>query len=142
VDAKMQAWEWLVLPGGRVVKADGLDHHAGHDLAGCQDVLWDVAGAELELGLSPREAQALAAVARWIAPGADPALLPFYRVCLLALEVGRWTFAAGGEAPGPERARRDATLERYRRGLAAALAGLARPRKSTAPVGPAHPAGG
>jgi hypothetical protein len=141
VDGKMQPWEWLVLPGGRVVKVDGLDHHAGHELAGCQDVFWDVAGAEQELGLSPREARELAAAARRIAPGADPALLPFYRVCLLALEVGRWTFAAGGEAPGPERARREATLERYRRGLAAARGGLARRPKSTAPVGPARPAG-
>src|SRR6266540_2935 len=39
VDGKLQRWEWLVLPGGEIVKADALDHHADHALVGCQDAL-------------------------------------------------------------------------------------------------------
>jgi hypothetical protein len=126
VDGKMQPWEWLVLPGGRLVKTDAVDHHAAHDLAGCQDALWDVAGAQVELGLTHREARRLARAARAVSRGADPALLPFYRVAFLALEVGRWTYALASEPPGPERARREAALERYRRALAAELHALAR----------------
>jgi hypothetical protein len=134
VDGKLQPWEWLVAPDGRLLKADGVDHHAGHDLACCQDALWDVAGAELELGLSRREAIGLAEAAREAGPGADPALLPFYRTCLAALEVGRWWYAAAGAPPGPERARRDAALARYRRSLGRALAGLRRaPRRAARP---------
>jgi hypothetical protein len=129
VDAKLQAWEWLALPGGRIVKCDALDHHAGHELSGCQDILWDVAGAEVELGLSPREATRLAEAARAVAPGADPALLPFYRTCYLALELGRWWTAARASPPGAERTRREAARERYRRLLARALAERNRARR-------------
>jgi hypothetical protein len=133
VDGKLQAWEWLVLPDGRLFKADGLDHHAAHDLAACQDALWDVAGAQVELGLTDREAVQLAEAARAVAPGAGPALLPFYRACFLALEVGRWTYASAGEPPGPERARRRAALARYRRAFAGALAALGRARATRRP---------
>jgi hypothetical protein len=128
VDGRMQPWKWLVVPDGRVLKADGIDHHASVELAGCQDALWDVAGAQLELGLDDREAWRLGEAARARGPGADPALLPFYRTCLAALEVGRWTFALAGEPPGPERGRRLAQLERYRRLLGREIAALARGR--------------
>jgi hypothetical protein len=129
VDGKPQAWEWLVLPRGRVVKTDAVDHHAAHDLAGCQDALWDVAGAQVELGLSDHEALRLAEAVRDLAPGADPSHLPFYRVCFLALEVGRWSYAAATEPLGPERGRREAALARYRRALGGALVALVRGRR-------------
>jgi hypothetical protein len=90
------------------VKLDGLDHHAGHELSGCQDLLRDVAGAEAELGLTSREALRLA------------------------------------ERPiplGPERRRREAARERYRRGLGAALAALGRERAVGA-RGPGLPVAG
>jgi hypothetical protein len=134
VDGKMQAWEWLVLPDGRLLKADAVDHHAAHDLAGCQDVLWDVAGAQIELGLTEREAIRLAEATRRLAPGADPSLLPFYRVCLVALEVGRWAFAAANEPPGAERARRDRMFARYRTALGRELAKL--PQRASRRYGP------
>jgi hypothetical protein len=107
------------------VKCDGLDHHAGHELSGCQDLLWDVAGAEAELGLSPGETLRLAETARALAPGADPSSLPFYRVAYQALELARWSFAAAAAPPGEERRRREEARERYRRGLGEALARLA-----------------
>jgi hypothetical protein len=55
VDNKLELCEWLVTRDGRVLKCDAEDHHAGHDLIGCQDPAWDVAGAMVELGLSARE---------------------------------------------------------------------------------------
>ena len=135
VDGRLQPWEWLVLPGGRLLKCDGVDHHAGHELSGCQDLLWDVAGAEAELRLSPREAVRLAEVARADTPGADPALLTFYRVCYQALEVGRWWYASRAVPPGEERRRRESALQRYQRGLAAALAGLSAAMRRRSPRG-------
>ncbi|HLH12455.1 MAG TPA: hypothetical protein VKV77_11330, partial [Methylovirgula sp.] len=42
-DNKLQLWEWLHTPCG-IVKADAYDHCAGHDLVGCQDIAWDIAG--------------------------------------------------------------------------------------------------
>src|SRR3954453_21950736 len=50
-DNRMHAWEWLVTPEGRILKADALDHHRGNDLVGPQDVAWDLAGAAVELEL-------------------------------------------------------------------------------------------
>ena len=81
-------------PGGRIEKADALDHHADHSLVGCQDALWDVAGAELELGLSPGRPAALAEAIRAVAPGALPAALPFYRAAYAA-DGGRTLDARG-----------------------------------------------
>lgn len=125
-DGKMQAWEWLVLGDGSIAKADALDHHAAHDLAGCQDALWDVAGAWLELGLSRREALALAEAVRGDAPGADPRHLGFYRACLAALELGRWEAAGslGGASP-EEAARRGREVARYAAALRAEVARIA-----------------
>lgn len=123
VDGKVDAWEWLVLPDGRVLKADALDHHCDHGLPGCQDALWDVAGCELAFDLAPDETRALTDAVRAAAPGAPPRVLPFYRVCHAAFEVGRWTLAS--EDPGidgRELARRRAAAAHAVRGLERALA--------------------
>jgi hypothetical protein len=45
---------------GRLLKTDALDHHARHDLVGCQDVPWDIVGVTVELGLSQTDATACA----------------------------------------------------------------------------------
>lgn len=103
---------------GTLVKADALDHHADHALVGCQDSLWDVAGATLELGLAPAEAAALAAAVRDASPGAPPRCLPFYLVAYGAFEAARWTAAAAEpDVPPDEAARR----RRQARRLADAL---------------------
>ena len=59
-DNRLHAWEWLHTPDGRLLKTDALDHHAGHDLIGCQDITWDIAGATVELDLSDRSETACA----------------------------------------------------------------------------------
>jgi hypothetical protein len=53
-DNKLPPWEWLLLPDGRVLKSDAIDHHQAHDLIGSQDIAW-VAGAIVELGISQQE---------------------------------------------------------------------------------------
>ena len=54
IDGKLHAHEWL-LTGRGLLKADAYDHHAAHDLVGCQDIAPDVAGAVAELGLTHAE---------------------------------------------------------------------------------------
>jgi hypothetical protein len=59
VDARLHRWEWLSLPNGPLLKADALDHSTGHDLIGCQDVAWDIAGAAVEFDLTDAETEKL-----------------------------------------------------------------------------------
>jgi hypothetical protein len=115
VDARMHAWEWLALPGGRLVKTDAVDHHAGHDLIGCQDVAWDVAGAIVELALTPAEARRLAARV-----GTGRELLAFLHAAYLAFQLGRHALAIGMAAPA-DAARLRSEAERYTGLLRAAL---------------------
>jgi hypothetical protein len=124
-DNKLHAWEWLVLPGGRLLKADAVDHHHGHDLVGCQDVAWDVAGAQVELALGDAEVAMLCeAVSRAGGQAPGPASLRFHRLCYLAFQLGHHAMAAsavGGWAPEEaERLRRACARygERLRRELA------------------------
>jgi hypothetical protein len=122
IDGKLEAWEWLVEPGGRLVKLDGLQHADGHDLAGCQDVGWDVAAARVELGLARAEHDELVRrVAVMAGAELPPAALAFYELAYLALRVGRWHHALAGEDDLAERARIEAEAARYRGLLAARL---------------------
>lgn len=124
-DSRLHAWEWLVLPDGRLLKADAVDHAAAHDLIGCQDIAWDVAGAIAELGLSPEErTHLLAALARETGREVDPALLDFLTPCYLAFQLGLHSMAA--DASGwnpPEAARARAAAGRYAEALRQVLGG-------------------
>ncbi|MBN8228525.1 hypothetical protein JYK02_13520 [Corallococcus macrosporus] len=91
-DHKLHAWEWLVLPGGQILKTDAMDHHAGLDLVGCQDVAWDIVGAAVELNLS--EPTLATHVERTSGHPVSPLLLRFYRPCYLAFQCGHHTLAA------------------------------------------------
>jgi hypothetical protein len=123
VDGKLQRWEWLVRPDGAILKADALDHHADHALVGCQDALWDVAGAALEHDLDPGDARALAEAVRARTRGAPPRCLTFFRVAYAAFEAGRWALAAGDAGVEAEEAlRRRREAARYRDALRQSLA--------------------
>jgi hypothetical protein len=116
-DNKMHAWEWLVAPDGKILKADALDHHRGNDLVGPQDVAWDLAGAAVELDLDEDRLERLAAaVARRSGTRkAERVQLDFYTVAYLAFQTGRHALAAEAlELTVPEEADRlRATMERY-----------------------------
>jgi hypothetical protein len=124
-DNKMHAWEWLVAPGGEILKADALDHHRGNDLVGPQDVAWDLAGAAVELDLSEPELDLLAdAVARRSGtPRAERLQLDFYTVAYLAFQTGRHALAAEALEPTvpAEAAGMRAGMERYAERLRRAI---------------------
>ncbi|WP_426756515.1 hypothetical protein [Myxococcus sp. Y35] len=107
-DNRMHAWEWLVLPGGRLLKADAVDHHRGTDLVGCQDLAWDLAGAAVELSLDDAEVAALCAVVERHKGRLPPLeLLRFHRQAYLAFQLGDHVLAAEShDAEAPEEATR------------------------------------
>jgi hypothetical protein len=92
-DNRLHAWEWLV-GSDAVLKADALDHHAGHDLVGCQDIAWDVVGAAVELGLSQAGRGAAGGAGGGATrPAADPDLRCVPAALLPGLQLGYWSEA-------------------------------------------------
>ena len=118
-DNRTHAWERLLAPNGRLLKTDALDHHAAHDFVGCQDVAWDVAGAAVELGLTPGERDRLcAAVEAETGRAVDPDLLALLAPCYLALQLGDHTLSTEIAADQPAEATRlRAAAARYRERL-------------------------
>src|SRR4051812_16866816 len=114
-DNRMDRHEWLRLSSGRPLKTDALDHHSAHDLIGCQDMAWDVAGAMIEFGLDGREAGALlAGTERGSGRHVDRELLEFYSAAYLAFRLGQASLAAQTCASGAaEIMRLRATAGRY-----------------------------
>jgi len=107
IDGRMHAHEWLVTPRG-LLKADGYDHCAAHDLIGCQDIAWDVAGAIAELSLTPTEAARLVAMC-----DVDREQLAFAKPCYAAFQLGRHALAIESASPA-EQLRLRAEVRRYR----------------------------
>jgi hypothetical protein len=96
-DNKMDSHEWLRLPGGRLLKTDALDHHCAHDLIGCQDVAWDVAGAIVEFELSdPERARLIATTEQSAGRIVEPELLSFYRLAYCCFRLGQASLAGQG----------------------------------------------
>lgn len=96
-DNKLDRHEWLRLPDERLIKTDALDHHQAHDLVGCQDLAWDIAGAIEEFGLSGEEAVRLIAAA---GRDADRDLLDFYHFAYAAFRLGQATLSGESDAAG------------------------------------------
>jgi hypothetical protein len=121
-DNRLQPFEWVVLPDGRFMKTDALDHAFGHDLAGCQDISWDLAGAAVEFDLDNEEREALARRTEVVA-GRRIArqLITLLEPCYIALELGRTHF---GLAISPDRSdqhRLQAAHDKYIRKLQSRL---------------------
>ncbi|WP_336488764.1 hypothetical protein [Methylobacterium nigriterrae] len=114
IDGRMQPWEFLVRPDGRLLKCDALDHHVAHDLVGCQDVAWDIVGAVAELPL-PEDAQGrlAAIVARGGGRPVDPELLAFLTPCYLAFQLGAASMAADAAHDPAEALRHRRSSARY-----------------------------
>lgn len=89
-DNKLDRHEWLRTESGSLLKVDALDHHRAHDLVGCQDLAWDVAGAMVEFDLHQGERDAFVdAVENWSGKTIDPELLEFCRLAYLAFRLGQ-----------------------------------------------------
>lgn len=113
IDGRMQPWKWLALPDGRLLKGDALDHHAGHDLIGCQDIGWDIVGAVQEFGFSMDDQDHLVRMVEGASGQAiDPRLLAFLTPCYLAFQVGVLTLALGAATDSTEGQRIRRRLER------------------------------
>jgi hypothetical protein len=116
VDGRLHRWEWLRTADGRLLKTDALDHCEAHDLVGCQDVAWDLAGAEAEHDFSPEESAALArAVSAQTGRTPDPDLLALLRPAYLAFQLGLWTFAAQATGAASEARRAALYADKLRR---------------------------
>lgn len=108
-DNKLDRGEWLRSPDGRLLKYDALDHHQAHDLIGCQDAAWDIAGAivEFELDASDRGRLIMSSGCT-----VDADLLQFYQFAYCAFRLGRAHLAA---AAGGSSHRLQHDVDRYRR---------------------------
>ena len=110
IDGQLAAHEWLSDRTGTLVKTDALDHCCGHDLVGCQDIAWDIAGAASEYALSDQELDALRVAAVPDGGAAcDPELLAFFRIAYPAFRVGALSMARDRES-GVEADRLSAAL--------------------------------
>lgn len=110
IDGRMDACEWLA---GR--KADALDHDAGPDLIGPQDIAWDVAGAIVELDIDADHL--LARLDPLLRRPVDRDLLRFLQPAYIAFRLGLAGLAGEALADGEERRRNDARIHRYGRKL-------------------------
>ena len=105
IDGRLHVHEWLRLPGGTLLKADAVDHHAAHDLVGAQDVAWDVAGAGAEFALEAEEQEQLRrAVEAEAGRPVDPDLVRLLTPCYLAFQLGSHAMAEAALAGWPEEA--------------------------------------
>jgi hypothetical protein len=91
IDGRLHSWEWLETAGGGLVKTDAVDHSRQHDLIGCQDPCWDIAGAKLEFQLTQREVDRLIqAISARLDGGVDRHLLAVFDACYPAFQLGLW----------------------------------------------------
>jgi hypothetical protein len=127
-DNRLHAWEWLVLPGGQLLKTDAVDHHLGHDLVGCQDIAWDIAGASVEFTLSPKEeGDLIRQIERVSDFGVVSEHVRFLTLCYSAFQLGYYREAFASAANLDEAARLGAAAERYSGCLRRLLVGHAEP---------------
>jgi hypothetical protein len=109
IDGRLHPWEWLRLADGALCKTDALDHAMAHDLVGCQDIAWDVAGAAVEFGLSDQQMLELrGGVEAEAGRQVNPFAVVAFRLCYAAFQAGLWAMAAAAspeEAPRAERQR-------------------------------------
>lgn len=97
-DNRLHRWEWVRRPDGRLIKTDALDHNASHDLIGCQDVAWDIAGASVEFDLSKAQRLHLAQiVATQTGRDVREDVLDVFEACYLGFQIGLWSLAAQGQ---------------------------------------------
>lgn len=119
-DNRMQAWEWIAAPGGALLKTDAADHCAGHDLVGCRDIAWDVAGAIVEFDLDATERDTLLGGLEKAGVGVEPALLDFFASAYCAFRLGAADMASAANAAWPQDGQRwRAERARYKARLCA-----------------------
>jgi hypothetical protein len=107
VDGRMLPHEWV-----GTLKTDAVDHYDDHFFPGCQDIAWDIAGAEIEFGVAEN-----AIVDRYLTIEQDstlPQRLPFYRTAYLAYRAGYADLAAQSLGDSSDGRRFAALRDKYR----------------------------
>lgn len=100
VDGRLHRWEWVRAAAGELRKTDALDHCCAHDLIGCQDVAWDLAGAAVEFGL---DAAATRQLERQVLGRPDPLRTEMFRGLYCAFQAGLWSMAQQAAEGGDRR---------------------------------------
>ncbi len=100
-DNRLHQWEWRVSANSQLIKMDALDHSSAHDLVGCQDIAWDIAGAIVEHDLTATESSLLISQVvslrdRTIERDLVDLLVP----CYLGFQIGLWSMALDAAADG------------------------------------------
>ena len=113
-DNRLHSWEWLAL-GKAFMKIDAVDHCEAHDLIGCQDIAWDVAGSIAEHDLTTAETASISEAARAAGAIVEPKMVAAMLPCYLAFQIGLWSTAHGPTAA--------AMADNYARKLAYCLDG-------------------
>jgi hypothetical protein len=101
-DNRMHKHEWLCDESGRILKCDAVDHCAAHDLVGCQDASWDVAGAIVEFDMDEAESARLIDALARAGVTIEPALLEFNFIAYCAFHLGAASMAAEANARWPQ----------------------------------------
>ncbi|HWQ34161.1 MAG TPA: histidine phosphatase family protein [Blastocatellia bacterium] len=110
LDGRLFPHEWL-RAGERLVRTDGVEHHADHFLPGSQDIAWDVAGCCVEFGLESSERAYL--ISQYQACSRDDGVaerLPLMMIAYLSFRPGYTTLAAAALEGAPDAARFDALV--------------------------------
>ena len=95
-----------------------------HDLIGCQDIAWDVAGAAIELKLTQGEVDALCgAIENESGHAVSAKLLEFLLPCYVAFQLGAASLAAAALGETEEGARHWRNCDDYARRLGPLLEG-------------------
>ncbi|BCM17902.1 hypothetical protein [Mesorhizobium sp. J8] len=114
IDARLHPWEFLVRQDGTVLKTDAVDHCRSHDIVGCQDIAWDIAGARVEYELCEAElTRLIKGIEAEMTRAVDRSLVERMEPCYLALQLGLWTIAAQS-AEGHDRVKAIQAADRYR----------------------------
>ncbi|MFL6736224.1 MAG: hypothetical protein ACJ8F4_04095 [Sphingomonas sp.] len=113
-DNKLDRHEWLRSNAGSLIKTDALDHHQAHDLIGCQDIAWDVAGAIVEFDVDQDGSDELldrmdCAAAKPI----DRELLDFYLLAYPAFRLGQARLGAAMTGEPAEKLRINRAADSY-----------------------------
>lgn len=117
-DNKLDRSSWLRLSDGHLLKTDAVDHHCAHDLIGCQDPCWDVAGAIIEFALDEEEACELVCTAEQSASRPlSAALIDFYQIAYCCFRLGQARLAGELCADSGESARLSSRAVRYETAL-------------------------
>ncbi|MBS9721874.1 hypothetical protein JYU29_14380 [Tianweitania sp. BSSL-BM11] len=98
-DSRLHRWEWRVTPDQRLIKTDALDHSGAHDLVGCQDIAWDIAGAIVEHDLTQDETERLVShVECGSGRAIERELMDLLLPCYLGFQTGLWSMALDAAA--------------------------------------------